>query len=183
MRVLGLGVLAAGLTFATACKDDDDIVDTNEEELITTVTITLVSSSAPVTLTFRDLDGPGGNAPTIAGGTLDPNKTYTYSVSFLNEQESPPENITSEVFDEGDEHQVFLRASGVNLTTTYGDVDVDGRPIGLTGTVQSGAASTGTLTVTLRHELNKAADGVAAGNIANAGGETDVEVAFPVTVR
>jgi hypothetical protein len=44
-------------------------------------------------------------------------------------------------------------------------------------------AVSGNLTVILRHDLNKSAEGVAAGNIANAGGDTDVEIVFPITVQ
>ena len=37
--------------------------------------------------------------------------------------------------------------------------------------------------MTLRHEPAKDASGVAAGDITNAGGETDIEVTFDVTVE
>jgi hypothetical protein len=35
----------------------------------------------------------------------------------------------------------------------------------------------------LRHEPNKDALNVASGEITNAGGETDIEVSFPVTIK
>ena len=41
----------------------------------------------------------------------------------------------------------------------------------------------GTITVTLRHEPNKDAAGVSSGDIANAGGETDIEVTFNVEIQ
>ena len=47
----------------------------------------------------------------------------------------------------------------------------------------TGAASVGTLKVTLRHEPNKSAAGVVGGDITNAGGETDIEVEFPIVIE
>ena len=38
-------------------------------------------------------------------------------------------------------------------------------------------------TITLRHEPAKTATGVSGGDITNAGGETDIEVVFDVTVE
>ena len=61
--------------------------------------------------------------------------------------------------------------------------DADGNPIGLATTVTTGAASTGEFTVILRHEPMKDAQGVKDGDITNAGGETDIEVNFPVEIQ
>ena len=65
----------------------------------------------------------------------------------------------------------------------YEDEDGDGNPIGLETTMITGDPSTGTLTVILRHEPDKNADGVSDGDITNAGGETDIEVDFPVVIK
>jgi hypothetical protein len=65
----------------------------------------------------------------------------------------------------------------------YGDVDGNGKPLGLQTTVVTGDVSTGTLTITLRHEPDKSAAGVSGGDLTNAGGETDIEVTFDVTVQ
>ena len=69
----------------------------NEEELITTVnyTLTPADGSAAITLSFVDLDGDGGDAPTITGGTLIANTTYTGTLELLNEAEMPVEDITT----------------------------------------------------------------------------------------
>ncbi len=178
----------SGVTFLPACDKDDDPVDENEEELITTVTLTLIGTSGPVVFTYVDLDGDGGTAPTIQGNALSPNRTYAYTLSFLNATEAPAEDITVEVREEGTDHQVFFQpSSGLNLTAAYstaaGEVDANSRPIGLAGTMTTGATSTGNLKVILRHEPNKGAAGVSNGDITNADGETDVEVDFPVTIR
>ncbi|MFT7376933.1 MAG: hypothetical protein ACI88Z_000758, partial [Sphingobacteriales bacterium] len=56
-------------------------------------------------------------------------------------------------------------------------------PLGLQTTITTTDVGNGTLTVILRHEPNKSASGVANGDISNAGGETDIEVTFNITVQ
>ena len=64
-----------------------------------------------------------------------------------------------------------------------GGIDKNGKPIGLTFTLKTGAtATTGNITVVLRHLPAKSASGVATGDITNAGGATDASVPFPVKV-
>jgi len=174
----------ATVLFFAACKKDDPEIP-NEEELITSVNYTLTSTSggADVTLSFQDLDGDGGDSPTITGGTLEANHTYTGSLELLNEAESPVEDITEEIDEEDDEHQFFFTSTVSNLMVAYGDQDGDGNPIGLSSTLTTGDAASGTLTITLRHEPSKSATGVSDGDITNAGGETDIEVTFPVDVQ
>jgi hypothetical protein len=173
--------LSTSLVF-TSCSNDDAPV--NEEEVITTVIVTLTNGGNTITLTSKDLDGDGPNAPEVTvSGDLIAGTTYTGSTRFLNELEDPAEEITDEVEEEGAEHQVFYQLLSSLGTVTYTDTDVDGRPIGLSFTLTTGStAGTGNLTVTLRHEPNKTATGVAAGDITNAGGSTDAQVTFPIQV-
>lgn len=168
----------------TSCEKDDPEVP-NEEELITTVTYTLTPTGggSAVEFQFQDLDGDGGNAPVITNGTLEANTTYTGSITLLNEAETPAEDITEEVEEEAEEHQLFFTVATANATVVYTDADGNGNPIGLATTVTTGDASTGTLTVTLRHEPDKGATDVSDGDITNAGGETDIEVTFDVTIQ
>ena len=168
-----------------ACSSDDD-GDTpeiiNEEEVITTLNLTLQSGAETIVLTSQDLDGDGPNAPTITvSGNLDVSTVYNGTVEFLNETESPAEDITEEVEEEADEHQVFYTPSaGVDAAIAYGNFDSDNNPLGTVVTLTTGAtAGTGTLTVTLRHEPTKPNDGT----LSDAGGETDIQVTFPVTVE
>ena len=79
------------------CKKElADPVIPNEEELITTLTYTLISTdhSDTATFSFSDLDGPGGDAPIITADPLQSNLMYDGTITLLNEQENPPENIT-----------------------------------------------------------------------------------------
>jgi len=175
--------LATASLFLASCSDDDN-GPVNEEEVITTVITTLTNGSTTITLTSRDLDGDGPNAPVItpSPGNLMSNTTYTGTISFLNELETPAEDITTEVEEEGDEHQVFYQIPSALGTIGYTDFDVNAKPVGLTFTYTTGNAGTGNLTVTLRHLPNKSATGVAAGDITNAGGATDAQVTYPIVI-
>jgi len=155
------------------------------EELITTLRYTLTPSDGgtPIQLSFVDLDGDGGDAPTITGGTLMANETYSGIMILLNETESPSENITAEISEEAIDHQFFFQSIVSDLTVAYTDQDSNGDPLGLESTLTTGVAGSGTLTVTLRHEPDKGANGVSDGNISEAGGETDIEVIFPIDVQ
>ncbi len=182
IRLLAI-LFISSLAFTACDKDDPEIP--NEEELITTLFYILVpeGGGTTVTLTFRDLDGDGGNAPTITGGTLQANKTYAGAIRLLNEQESPAEEITEEIEEEDAEHQFFFTSSVSGLTISYDDSDGGGNPVGLKTKLTTTTAGSGNITIILRHEPNKTASGVSAGNIANAGGETDIEVTFNVNVQ
>jgi hypothetical protein len=187
MKIIKLVPMALVALFAFNSCSDDDAQPVIEQEVITTVTVTLTPQNLfglPVILTSNDIDGNGPIAPVINSmGTITPGETYTGSVSLFNILTNPIDNISAEVLAKGAEHQFFFNAPGVG-TFAYTDQDVDDRPIGLEFTFTAAAnAQSGNLTVILRHEPNKTAEGVEAGNIANAGGETDIEVTFPVTVQ
>lgn len=172
----------------TGCSDDDDSpAPVNEEEVITTMTIRLTPSGGgtEITLKTQDLDGEGGNEPNVTvSGNLTAGTTYNGIIELLNETETPAEDITEEVQEEADEHQFFYTiGTGLDVTTTYEDEDGDGNPIGVEFTLTANTASSGDLTFTLRHEPNKSASGVADGDITNAGGETDIEETFSISVE
>lgn len=184
LKTLWLAILL--LCVGSACSSDDP-EEVNEEELITTVNVRFTNvamASDVVNVSFRDLDGPGGNDPVIGALALSANATYSYTLEFLNEQSTPVEDITAEVREEGTDHQVFLIKGGnANIETAYSDQDTDGNPIGLTGTVTTGDASNGTLSIVLVHEPIKSVTGVADGNIAGAGGEEDIRVQFILSIQ
>jgi hypothetical protein len=178
--------IAAISLVAFGCKKDlPDPVIPNQEELITTLNYTLISAdnSDTATFSFTDIDGPGGNNPIIIADALKANTLYNGSVTILNEQVNPPENITIEIENEAEAHQFFY-ASTVpqNPKVLYADADMNGNPIGLATTLETYASTMGTLTITLRHNPNKSADGVKEGDITNAGGETDIEITFDVEI-
>lgn len=181
-----IGITLLTLIVFSSCSDDHSHDHgANEEELITTVVTTLTSGNQTITLTSKDLDGNGPNPPVVtASGDLTVNTTYTGAIKFLNESVSPAIDITKEIKDEGEEHQLFFQAAPSIGTFTYTDTDAKGRPIGLAFTLRTAASpTTGTITVVLRHEPNKTAAGVAQGAIANAGGATDASVTYTVVLK
>ncbi|HKL89745.1 type 1 periplasmic binding fold superfamily protein [Flagellimonas sp.] len=171
-----------GITFV-ACSSDDDVPEQiNEEETITTMTITLVPAGGgtSIILQSQDLDGDGPNTPNkTVSGNLTANTTYSGSVVFLNETESPAEDITEEVEEEDEEHQVLYVASGNITSVSYDDADGNGNPVGLEFTIVTGDAGNASLSATLRHEPKKPNDGT----LEDAGGETDFTEIFSLTVE
>lgn len=174
--------LASLCTLALFSCEPQDPTDPHDEELITTLNIDLTNSGTTLELNYQDIDGDGGDAPVITVDTLAANTTYTGTITLFNESEDPSEELTSEIFDEAEEHQFFFSSTGAT-TFAYSDQDNDGNPIGLSFTLTTSDAGSESYTVILRHEPEKTATGVSGGDITNAGGETDIEVVFDVTVE
>lgn len=171
-----------------ACDNDDDTPEiVNEEEVITTMTVTLTPNGGgtPVIMQTRDTDGDGPGAPVVTNPVnLAANTTYNGSIELLDELDpNDVEDITEEVEEEDDEHQFFFSATNSIATFAYNDMDGDGNPIGLSFTLTTSDAGTGTVTVTLIHEPMKDASGVSDGDITNAGGEEDIAETFNVVVQ
>lgn len=190
------------LVSVVACGGDSDHGHDHENEFITTVTLTFTPEGGgnPQIFKFDDPDHEGGQAPTVDDIDLAAG-SYELTVAFANGLEEPPEDITEEIEDESDEHQLFFTGSAVNgpasnnagapLTHTYGDKDGDGNPVGLVNNVVA-AAGTGELVVTLRHlplvndepaKTSTLADEVRSGGISSILGRTDVHVTFSVEVK
>ena len=184
--IKNIAILVFASSLFLACSESDDPIAINEEEVVTTVTATLVPQDGGTTivLTSRDLDGDGPNAPVVTvSGNLTANTTYATTLKVLNETESPAEDITVEILEEDEDHQFFFLFTNNVASANYTDVDADGNPVGVTFNLVTTTAATGNFTITLRHEPNKAGANVNTGNIANAGGETDVQVSFDITVN
>lgn len=176
-----ISILTLLLISISSCNNDDVAIPVNEEEVITTVRVTLVGGGSTIVLESKDLDGADGpNDPVISiSGNIVAGTTYTGKTTFLNELVNPAEDITTEVEEEGNDHQIFYQLGSTLGTVTYDDVDANGNPIGIDFTLVTGNASSGNeLTVTLKHLPNKTASGVANGDITNAGGATDAEALF-----
>lgn len=187
MKLFKLLLITFGTFAMFSCSSDDDAAPTpvNEEEVITTLNVTLSpATGTDIVLSSRDLDGEGPTAPVITAPALAANTTYTGTLELLNEMESPAEDITEEVAEEDDEHQFFFQVIGdATLTVNYTDMDDDGNPVGINFTLTTGDASTGNLNIVLRHLLDKNAAGVSDGDITNAGGDTDIQVNFPIDIQ
>ncbi len=177
---LGMGISACG---------DEGPQNMNEEEIITTLTLTL-SGPSNVTASARDTDGDG----TL--DSVDPIAlmagTYTVEATFMNELEMPAEDITEEIKEEAEEHQVFYTGSAIGsaLTVTVTDKESDfgsnaaedDLPVGLR-TTWTATAGMGMLTVQLQHlpPINEQPQKVA--GVSQTAGDTDFSATFAVTVQ
>lgn len=186
MKKLNLLVIAFIATITlNSCSKDDNPTPVNEEEVITTLEVKLVSGNSTVTLLSKDADGEGPGEPVVTvSGSLLADVEYTGTIKLLNETESPAEDVTEEVKEEAKDHQFFYSVTNDIATFTYDDKDADNNPIGLEFKMKTiNETKTGKVTFTLRHEPNKGATGVSGGDITNAGGETDIQVSFDVNVE
>ena len=188
-QIFLLPLLILSLVFS-GCSDDDDHDDhshpVNEQEVITTIEVTLTDGDNTYVLTWEDLDGiDGPDEAVVTGGTM-PAGTYSGDIQLYNKTVDPSDEeyvVTTEILEEGEEHQFFFNTiNGLDATAVYTDMDSEGNPIGqqfgLTANVSSGG-----LNVVLLHEPDKNAAGVPDGDMTNALGETDVDITFPITVQ
>lgn len=185
----GILLLLLPVLLLWSCKEDNPTNpdNGNEQELITTVTLSLTENgtSNVVSATFKDLDGDGGAAPTIGTLTLNAGSTYTGKVELLDESKNPAEDITEEVKEEAEAHQFFYTPQGAlngRLTVTVTDKDSNNLPVGLefTVAVSAGGAVTGSATnslnVVLSHFDNTPKNG------ADRSDESDIDINIPVTI-
>jgi len=181
-----------------SCSSDDPEFET-DQELITDVTLlftemdvnnNMTQNSFSVTAT--DPEGIElGTTPTIQTITqLVPGKRYRLDISLYNSIEN--EDITEEILEDADDHQFYFLGSAFVgpdsfLTYAYADQDEDGKPLGLAGFVTVSATpgtNNGQFRLVLRHDLDKNHPGANNPNYAefiNAGGETDLDIIFPVS--
>jgi hypothetical protein len=173
--------LGLSLIVLSACSSDDNGPEpVDEEETITTMTVTLQGGGSTVTLVSEDLDGDGPNPPEITvSGPLQATTQYIGSIELLNATVNPPEDITEEIEEEDDEHQFFFAISGSIEQIGYLDEDGNGNPVGLSFSLSTGAAGDANLSITLRHEPKKPNDGT----LSDAGGETDIAQSFSLQVE
>ena len=181
VKFLSTTIFATALIFSCSSDDDSTLEPVLEEEVITTMTITLeADGQADVILQTQDLDGDGPDLPVVTvSGNLSSNTNYSGSITLLNETEDPAENMTLEIEEEDLAHQFFYSVgSGLDAQTDYNDADSEGNPLGLDFVLSTYSASSGSITFTLRHEPNKPNMG-----LEDAGGETDIEATFNVSIQ
>jgi len=122
-------LLASSMLF-TACKDDDDIPEPeNEEEVITDVKLiftNIVDATDIVEARAEDPDGEGTDELEILDNiTLDSGKTYILTFEILNKLEDEPEDIGEEIAEEDDEHQLFFSFNDGAFSNPTGNGNID----------------------------------------------------------
>jgi hypothetical protein len=194
------GLLALLLFVFNACGTDNP-AEENEEELINEVHIKFMPQGGgeEIEWTWKVEEGSSAE-PMILTSPLAANTVYDMSIELYGEAHShdgeeehsdddhdhgDDENITEEIREEGAEHQFFfsITPSSLGVSFNYLDEDAAGNPIGLLTEVSTTNAGTGELSIILRHDLNKTAEGVAAGSITNAGGSTDISISLPLVIN
>lgn len=167
----------------SSCKKDEQDVKTppsgEDPELITTVKLSFEDSAgiqSNSTAYFRDLDGSGGNAPSIFDTIrLKANTVYRLKLDFFNESIAPADTITNEILEEAANHLICFEASNANVTIQR--TDSDGTyEIGLESLWTCGNSSNGSVLVTLRHQ-----PGIKNGTCNL--GESDIELNFVLYIE
>ncbi len=212
--VLLAGALAVGGCDSEDGHDDEHDHDhdhDHDSEVISTVSLTFTPQGGgdAVVAAFSDPDGDGGMSGSAEPITLVAGTTYDLAITFSNELESPAVDITEEIEEEAEDHQIFITGMGVggpasaddvaalvnhayaDTESTYGADSVgEDLPVGLANTITAAMAGTGTFSVRLQHlpPLNDAAqkvpglaDRLSAGEALP--GDTDVAVEFELTVE
>ena len=187
-----LAVLSMG--FASCMSEDPE--KENEGEVITDVTLNFQevdASNNPIgaIFSFKASDSQGiavGSTPTVQTINLTKGKKYLMTIEVLNAIEN--EDITQEIVEEAAEHQFYFLGSAFSsniLSIAY--ADAGGIALGLRNflTVSSSPGTNNTtMRVVLRHDLNKSFTGANNPNFENfvqAGGETDLDITFPIVIN
>ncbi|GBD06252.1 hypothetical protein HRbin21_00036 [bacterium HR21] len=185
---LNAGLLPAVVVFwgvlAGCEKNPAEAQPENPQELITTVLVRVWDEPDSVhthTFAFRDLDGPGGQPPLV--DTLHFHghaQSWRLSLEFLNEAKEPTDTLTAEIRREAEAHQVFYELSPElqsSVRIERLDRDRNGLPLGLQArvTLQGYEERHGSLRIRLFHYD-------AEPKTEQPGGETDVDVTFPVHI-
>lgn len=200
---ISFSILSIALAPLGCPNVEDPPAPGNEQEVITSVALTFTPASGGAALDFAHADPENDGDPAIDTIALAAGTTYALSVQFLNDLEDPPEDITAEVAEESDEHQLFIYGDGVEgpatgtnadhlVTQAYDDQDANALPVGLDNTIEVVTAGSAELKVMLRHlppQNNAAvkvaglAEDFASGGSAALPGDIDADVTFPLTAE
>lgn len=165
-RIIGIALLSFSiLTFS--CKKDDPIQE-HENEQINQVQLTFHNETNHKIFTWS-LD----QKDTIM---LDAYQTYELSVAFLHVDKGEAEDLTEEIEEEAENHQIVYSIEPASLASiTYLDKDANDLPIGLDSRINVLAPGNGTFRVALKH-FNGTKNNPASGSY-------DVDVQFPIQIK
>lgn len=182
-----------------SCSKDDP-APIHEEEAITLVTleVTKVGSTETITYDFEveghdheeDAHEEGEDDHGEHGGEhteieLEPNSSYNVSISFYNEEDQNNiENITLEITEEADIHQVFYditnELTGFSIVSAANDTsDSSGNPLFIETTWTTTGETSGDVVGYLFHEPTSKTGTTRT----DFGGAIDVEIEFEVHVE
>ena len=155
-------------------KDDPDGI--NEQEFISNVVISVTSPDG--SLQTIDWDLSETNMETI---NLKANSNYSVGLSFENRSDPTDiEDVTLEIIDEADEHQVFFEFAdvSVDVTSANNDTKVGSRGILLKSVWSASSTGSGIVRVYLIHQPTN----FNATTREAFGGFNDVSIDIPVSI-
>lgn len=165
-RIFSTALLSLSI-LAFSCKKDDPVHE-HENENINQVQLTFHNENTHKTFlwTLDQID-------TIL---LDENQTYELSIAFLHADQDKTEDLTSEIQEEAENHQIVYSIEPSSLASiTYLDKDVNNLPIGLESEIKISDAGNGKFRVVLKHFNDSK-------NIPSSG-STDVDIQFPIVIQ
>ena len=164
-----------GVIFFISCsKDDPDAI--NEQEFISNVIVTLASEDGETQTVDWDISEM--NSQNI---NLKVNTNYNVNVSFINNSDpTDVENVTLEVIQEADEHQVFFEFAevSVNVSSAGNDTKVGLRGVLINSVWNASATGTGLVRLYLIHQPTN----FNATTREGMGGFNDVAIDIPVSI-
>ncbi len=179
-------ILAVSLLAGACKKGEENPTPADDNEAITTATLTLTSQTTPVQTVTATVDNLHKTANfSLATLTLKANTTYTGAVTLLDKTKTPTADVSAEVKKEANEHLFIYTftptaSSPASLTVSITDKDTNPAPgpypIGLATQIKTGAIGTGKLKVVLRHQPN-VKNGTATP------GTTDLDTDFNVAIQ
>ena len=168
-----LVVVAIALIFSCS-KDDPDAV--NQQEFISNVVLKIQSSDGSKQTVDWDLSEQNSQAINLKA-----NSDYTVEISFLNTSDpSAIENITLEVIEEAEEHQVFYGFAdvSVNVSSASDDTKDGSRGVLIRSVWNADSAGSGIARVYLIHQPTD----FNATTREEMGGFNDVAIDIPITI-
>ena len=170
VKILFLAII---LTYSCSKEDPDGI---NEQEYISNVLMTI--ESADGTSQTVDWDLSEMNSQTI---NLKVNTDHNVGLRFINSSDpTDVDEITLEIIDEADEHQVFFEFAdvSVNVTSASNDTKVGSRGVLLNSVWNASSTGTGLVRVYLIHQPTN----FNATTREGFGGYNDVSIDIPVSI-
>lgn len=184
--------------------DHDDHHGHNHDpnEVMTTLKLTFTPTDGGTKFVATWADPENDGSPVIDEIKLTKGKKYNVTMAVLNELEKPVEDVTPEIKDEQDDHQVFFYGEAVEgpgskatkalVKHEYSDKDSKNLPVGLSNTIEAVEAGNGSLFVMLRHmppvNNNAVKTGTLAADFKATGesalpGSADINIDFKLTVE
>lgn len=185
-----------------ACTDVEDtgVVDDDNHDVVTRVELELTPDSGGDLVVASWSDPEMDGEPVIEGLSLPFGERYALSVRFFNDLVDPAEELTPEIEEAGEEHQIFFTGLVRGPATgdvqgliehSYADEDSSGLPIGLENQALGNDIGQGELILTLRHmppvgdepaKVAGLAELLAEEGFVALPGDNDVQVSFPLEV-